>query len=284
MVVLAHIPEMLAGKLSAATSRGYELLVIAEVACLVTMILAGQADALVLDPLLLDDGSLREIFAALTQMPLPVILYSRLTPPFAKLIVQFSKTTTTEVVLKDFDDNPQELSRLFAKVAPPQVPLHLGPLGEAIARLRPSLRLNVQALFARSDSADCPNRLAADSGMTRRSLSRHLTQVGINSARLLIAGARIIRVYSRISNPRIPLREVAVMAGCSDVRSLDNQCYALVGKSAKDVRSEFTREEFVELFVRQICASGSRNEVPRGIRWGISPDDELSLAITSVRN
>lgn len=271
MVVLAHVPDVLADKLVAASSRAHEVLVIAEVACVVTMILAAQAAAVVIDPMMLDDASLSEILGALTQIPLPIILYSTLTPQFAKRIVQFAKTTTTEVVLKGFDDDPHELRRLFAKVAPPHPPLDLGPLGEAIARLRPVLRMNVQALFERSDSADCPNRLAADSGMTRRSLSRHLTKAGINSARLLVAGARILRVYSRVSDPRLPLREVAVMSGCSDLRSLDNQCYALVRKSAKDVRAELTREEFVRLFAQQVCLRNDGNESRDGIHWVSRP-------------
>ena len=268
MVVLAHVPETLTGRLSAATSRAHELIIVAEVECMVTMILAAQADAIILDPVLLNDVALREILGALMQMPLPIVLYSTLTPLFAKRIVHFSKMTTTEIVLKGFDDDPHQLRQLFAKVAPPQPSLDFGPLADSIGRLRPTLRLNVQALFDRSDSADCPSRLAADSGMTRRSLSRHLSQAGISSARLLVAGARIIRVYSRFTDCRIPLREVAVMAGCSDVRSLDNQCYALVGKSAKNVRAELTREKFAELFVQQICVTTDRNESSRAIRWG----------------
>jgi DNA-binding transcriptional ArsR family regulator len=261
----------------------HELLIIAEVACVVSMILAAQADAIVLDPVVLDEVARRQILDALMQVPLPIILYSTLTPAFAKLIVQFSKATTAEVVLKGFDDEAQQLRRLLATVAPPELPLHLGPLSEAIARLRPNLRLNVQALFTRSDSADSPTRLAAHSGMARRSLSRHLTDAGINSARLLIAGARIIRVYSRLSNPRISLREVAAMAGCGDLRSLDNQCYALVGRSAKEVRSALSREEFVSLFAERVCATSDRGGFRRGIRWGMSREHEHEVPLTSGR-
>ncbi len=258
MVVLAHVPEVLASKLTAAISRVHELRIIAEVAFLVAMIAAAQADAIVLDPILLDDIALRDILGALMQMPLPIILYSTLTPLFARRIIQFAKWTETEVVLKGFDDDPLQLRQLLSKVGPPDLPLQLGQLGEAISRLQPRLRLNVQALFSRSESADSPTRLAAESGIARRSLSRHLGQVGIKSARLLIAGARIVRVYSRLADTRIPLREVAVMAGCSDVRSLDSQCRALVGRSARDVRSDLTRQEFVSLFVHEVCATANR--------------------------
>jgi AraC-like DNA-binding protein len=89
--------------------------------------------------------------------------------------------------------------------------------------------------------------LAAAAGAIPRTLYRRLEMAGIHSPRLLVAAARLLRVYSLLRESERQIKEVAAKAGYDSQYKLTQHMRILTGQTPRTVRKQVEPEEFVAL-------------------------------------
>ena len=99
--------------------------------------------------------------------------------------------------------------------------------------------------------------LSAASGTILRTLYRQLELAGIHSPRLLVAAARLLKVYALLRDPGRQIKEVAATVGYHSQYQLTQHMRAFTGHTPRTVRAYIEPDQFVALL-----AEGVRHRVP----------------------
>ena len=224
----------------------HSLVTAVEPAELHSILRTDDADLLVVDPSMNDvllAGALEEIIAR--NKELPVVVYTTLAPTSMRQVMRLARLGVQHVVLNRFDDEPRRFLELLERVpAHPVAELMLHELADSLRLMPVVLARAVEQLIRSPGRARNIPELAAMSGMTPRTLYRHLTPLGLQ-ARHLIVSARLLRAYTFLRGPGSRLKEVALKLGYSDPGQLSEQLRDWTGLAPKDIRRALPPAEFV---------------------------------------
>lgn len=206
-------------------------------------------DVLVVDPVA--DGSTRlDVVEQIHRQhsTLPIVIYTTLSATSMHAIAQLGRIGIEHVVLNRFDDDRRRFLDLLERV-PGQAlsDKMLRALAPELARLPVTVVRAIEQLFRSPARFRNAQDLAAASGSIHRTFYRQLDSVGIHSPRLLVAAARLVRVYSLLRDPERHIKEVATSAGYHSQFQLTQHMRTLTGQTPRVVRQTIEPEQFVAM-------------------------------------
>jgi len=151
-------------------------------------------------------------------------------------------------VLNRFDDERQRfldlLERIPGQALSDQILRLLAP---ELSKLPVTMVRAVEQLFRSPGRFKNAQDLSAAAGTILRTLYRQLDTAGIHSPRLLVAAARLLRVYALLRDPGRQIKEVAAKVGYHSQYQLTQHMRALTGYTPRMVRSYVEPDQFVTL-------------------------------------
>jgi transcriptional regulator GlxA family with amidase domain len=209
------------------------------------------ADVLVVDPIA--DGTartdvIREIHR---QYPsLPIVVYTTLTAATMRSILELGRSGIEHVVLNRFDDERRRFLELIERIPGQALSDEmLRLLAPELSKLPVTMVRAVERMFRSPGRFRNAQDLSAASGTLLRTLYRQLEMAGIHSPRLLVASARLLRVYALLRDPGRQIKEVAAKVGYHSQYQLTQHMRALTGHTPRTVRAYIEPEQFVTLLV-----------------------------------
>lgn len=244
--LLQHLTIVLGSQHSVAAVRGWDELR--------TVVHARVTDVIVVDPLYDGTGRTDAIIELHRQFPsLPIVVYTSLSATSTRAIMQLGRSGIEHVVLNRFDDERRRFLELLERV-PGQAlsDQMLRMLGPELAKLPTTVVRAVEQLFRSPGRFRNAQDLSSAAGTILRTLYRQLETAGIHSPRLLVAAARLLRVYALLRDPGRQIKEVAVKAGYHSQYQLTQHMRALTGHTPRTVRTYIEPEQFVTLLVEGV--------------------------------
>lgn len=217
-------------------------------------VLQRVVDVLVVDPLADGTSRVDVIEEIHRQFPsLPVIIYTQLSGSSMHAIAHLGRIGIEHVVLSRFDDDRRRFRELIERV-PGQTlsDQMLRSLAPELARLPVTVVRAIEQLFRSPGRFRNSQDLAAASGTILRTFYRQLDLAGIHSPRLLVAAARLLRVYSLLRDPEKQIKEVAASAGYHSLHRLTQHMRTLAGATPRVVRHTIEPDRFVALLVEGV--------------------------------
>lgn len=262
MDVVAYLPRQLNQHLTIVLGSQHTLIPVGGWDELRAIVLQRAADVLVVDPVA--DGSsrtdvIREIHR---QFPsLPIVIYTMLAGVSMRAIMELGRVGIEHVVLNRFDDERRRflelLERLPGQALSDQLLRLLAP---ELQKLPVTMVRAIELLFRGPARFRNAQDLSAAAGTILRTLYRQLELAGIHSPRMLVAAARLLRVYVLLRDPGRQIKEVAVTVGYHSQYQLTQHMRAFTGHTPRTVRAYIEPDQFVAML-----AEGVRRRVPN--RW-----------------
>jgi AraC-like DNA-binding protein len=249
--VVALLPRQLLDHLRHVLGQSHRLEGATDVAELHSLLRAGDADLLVVDPTA--PGHMDAVEMIIGQHPmLPVVIYTMLQPSAVRNIVKLAQRGVQHVVLNRFDDEPRRFLDLLERVpAHPMAELMLEELAGPLRALPVVVARAVEQLLRAPNRVKNSQELADLAGMAPRTLYRHLTPAGLQPRRLIIC-ARLLRAYPMLRTPGSRLKEVAARLGYSDPDTLSSQLEEWTGRVPKNIKQSVPPELFVRLIADRL--------------------------------
>ena len=217
-------------------------------------------DVVVVDPLA-DGANRAEAVAEIhRQFPsLPIVLYTTLTGASMHAIAQLGRAGVEHVVLSRFDDDRRRFLELLERVPGQALGAQmLRALAPQLGKLPVTVVRAIEQLFRAPARFRNAQDLAAASGSLLRTFYRQLDAAGIPSPRMLVAAAKLLRVYSLLRDPDRQIKEAAASAGYQSQHQLIQHMRALTGETPRVVRQTLEPEQFVARLAEGVTR-------PRGI-------------------
>lgn len=219
-----------------------------------TAVLQRVTDVLVADPLA-DGPSRTDVLLEIhRQFPsLPIVVYTTLSAGAMRAILELGRAGIEHVVLSRFDDERRPFLDLLERV-PGQAlsDQMLRELAPQLAKLPTTMVRAIEQLFRSPARFRNAQDLSAAAGTILRTLYRQLDVAGIHSPRLLVAAARLLRVYSLLRDPGRQIKDVAAKAGYHSQYQLSQHMRAVTGETPRAVRASMEPEQFVMLLAQAI--------------------------------
>jgi len=191
----------------------------------------------VIDPTQLAPDHLVETVARLRGHPRPAIVYTPVSPQSAQDARWIADETGAAVVFQSPDEDRARVARALVSASPPSdaaiVLQHLAP---ALAKLPHVLRERIEEMFAAGADVESPDSLALRADISRRSLNRWLSRVGVTSARLLLVTPGVLRGLRLLQETTLPMRTIATVCGLRSTRRLRDCTIQLCGLAPVEVR------------------------------------------------
>lgn len=254
MDVVALLPRQLLSHLTIVLGPQHSLIAVRGWDELEAAVHARVSDVLVVDPMV--DGTARAdvILEIHRQFPsLPIVVYTALSAASTRAIVQVGRAGIEHVVLNRFDDERGRFLELLERV-PGQAlsDQMLRQLSPELARLPVPVVRAVEQLFRSPGRFRNSQDLSAAAGTILRTLYRQIEGAGIRSPRLLVAAARLLRVYALLRDPGRHIKDVASKVGYHSQYQLTQHMRALTGHTPRMVRMYVEPAQFVTMLVAGI--------------------------------
>lgn len=211
-------------------------------------------DVLIVDPLADGQSRIDVIEEIRRQMSsLPVIIYTQLSATSMHAIAQLGRIGIEHVVLSRFDDDRRRFLELIERVPGQRLSDQmLRALAPELSKLPVTVNRAIEQLFRSPGRFRNAQDLAAASGSILRTFYRQLDLAGIHSPRLLVAAARLLRVYSLLRDSDKHIKEVAASAGYHSQHQLAQHMRTLTGSTPRVVRQTIEPERFVALLTEGV--------------------------------
>jgi AraC-like DNA-binding protein len=252
--VVAYLPRQLLSHLTIVLGPQHSLVAVARWEELRAAVHQRVTDVLVVDPVV--DGTPRTdaIIEIHRQFPsLPIVVYTSLSAASMRAIMLLGRVGIEHVVLNRFDDERRRFQELLERV-PGQTlsDQMLRSLAPELGKLPVTMVRAIEQLFRSPGRFRNAQDLSAAAGTILRTLYRQLEMAGIHSPRLLVAAARLLRVYALLRDPGRQIKEVAVKVGYHSQYQLTQHMRALTGHTPRTVRAYIEPEQFVTLLVEGV--------------------------------
>lgn len=248
MRVLTLLPPKLQTHVNAVVGGEHSVHPASDSSALHRLIRSVDVDLLIVDPTARDGLFAEDIENAIAQFQLiPTIVYTSVSAAAMKLVLRLAPLGVHHMVLYEIDDDPKLFLELIER-APAHllVDLMLHELQETLSSLPRSVARAVELVFKSPSRARTSTDLAALAGMNRRSLYRHIGDVGLQP-RQLIDCAVLLRAYSLLREPGCRLRDTSSKLGFADPQTLRDLMREATGYSLRSIQDEVPPALFVHL-------------------------------------
>jgi AraC-like DNA-binding protein len=187
---------------------------------------------------------------------LPIVVYTTLSNVSTRALLALGKAGIENVVFNRFDDERRRFLELLERAPGQTLSDHmLAELSPELGRLPARVIRAIEQLFRSPAQFHTAQDLAAAAGGQLRTLYRQLEGIGIRSPRLMVAAARLLRVYVLLRDPGRQIKDVAKKVGYYSHYQLAQHMRALTGHTPRTVRAYIEPEQFVNLLVAGLRSS-----------------------------
>jgi AraC-like DNA-binding protein len=263
MQVAARLSEYLLTQLRAALARDHTLVAVPTWSDLGGIFRGRMVDVVVLEPTPLEPDELAPLLRLLASHPaVPVIVYTSVSPAAMRVTVELARRGVHHVVFRGIDDAPGRFRALMQDLADAAWRSSLWPwVEERVARAPAPLERAVRELFTAPHRFGDVADLAGASGMTRRTVERWLTRVGIASPKLLVVSARVERAHHLMRSSSADVATVAQRLGYASPRLFARQVGLATGWAPTAFRYSVTNDElFTRLTEALVAREGGLEE------------------------
>lgn len=195
-----------------------------------------RVDALVLDPSFGQQAVGSGLMALARRNRVPIVCYSRLTPVTAHAILGAMRVHPVLLILADVD-RPYSLiaSRILA--GRPSIATDvLSILAEYLEAAPSLMATSITNLFC-TDAIRSVRGIARASAMSRRTLYRWCTKLGLAAPHDLVAAAKILRAYPVLKYSSSPIWVAAQAGGYRSQKTFSRHCLAFTGFAPIELRT-----------------------------------------------
>ena len=251
MHVVARLSDYLLAQLRAALAREHTLHAVPNWGELYGVFRGSPVDVAVLEPAPVGPDELAPLLRLLASHPaVPVIVYTSVSPAAMRVTLELAQRGVHHVVFRGIDDAPSRFRALMQDLADSTWRSALFPwVAERVAHVPAPLERAVRELFnAPGQFADVTD-LARAAGLTRRTVERWLTRVGIASPKLLVVSARVERAHYIMRSTNLDVSAVARRVGYASPRLFARQVALVTGWPPTAFRYTVTADDLVRRLV-----------------------------------
>src|SRR2546425_12343009 len=215
MLVLAAIPDVQLQRLRRAAETRFTFVHASHWSEALAVIRRRPVEGAVVAPLLTGEARALEIERLrLLFPPLPLILYTSLTPQLASVLLVLGQCGIRHVVFSRFDDHPTRLRQVLeAESAGAASRQLLDQLAGHLAPLPTELRWVLEEALRAPGQVQTVQHLAARARVDRRTCERWFSRVGLPSPRQVLAAARVLYAHRLLQDPGFTIEDVAQRLG-----------------------------------------------------------------------
>lgn len=194
-----------------------------------------------LDPAIGDDFQSRTIAIRERHPMAALVVYTEVKPSLIKRALPVFSAGASDLVLAGFDDTTERLASLIAEIQTRNLaePL-LGMISTEICALPEEVRSAVDAMFADPTRVRTVDNLARLAGTSRRRLFRTVKAAGFQSARLLVASARVSAACRLLVQSGRTVSDTAAMLRYSSADLLCRHFLFVVGRPPREVKASLS--------------------------------------------
>jgi hypothetical protein len=258
MKVLALLAHDSRQAVERALGSAHTVKAVRDVRSIVKALYSRKFQALVLDPVLLDERQLDALSPMLESAAVPVVLYADLSAALAKSVIRIAERGTYELILRGREEDPGLLLRKLQMLVEHSAPaLLLSRVASHLAAFPPALQTLAVGLYARGSLPRWVRDVANDTGYGRRTIDRWMVRAGLRGTATLLDTARLAHVWEPLVERRLSPRAAGTLCGYANPRMLNAHANRLVGVAPVDFASSFTRSRFVDRLTRALLADGA---------------------------
>jgi len=196
---------------------------------------SGRVAALVLDPCIVRGDVFTAIVSAAAQGGEGMLLYLPWTQLGAERALEAARKLAVEVVISGIDDEPAVLRALLSDLMRQSVPaLVLRELADRFAGLKPVLQRASIGLFGWRSLPESAGALATAAGMSRSTVNRRLSGVGLQGSWLLLTCARLARTWAALEEAHSSIPRVASVGGFPSPGAFTHDFRKVIGLSPRN--------------------------------------------------
>ncbi len=268
MHVVARLSDYLLTQLRAALARDHTLVAAPTWNDLTTAFRGRAVDVAVLEPAPMGPDELAPLLRLLASHPaVPVIVYTSVSPAAMRVTVELARRGVHHVVFRGIDDAPGRFRALMQDLGDTTWRSSLWPWVETrVAHVPAPLERAVRELFQAPHHFADVSDLAAAAGLTRRTVERWLTRVGIASPKLLVVSARVERAHHIMRSSSADVATVAERVGYATPRLFARQVALATGGPPTAFRTSMTSEELVARLTAAVAGDAGISSEPSADR------------------
>lgn len=245
MLVLTAVPTALEKRLASCVAEPFELVSFHGWQDVVQGILREPVELAVLDPALEAAPRAHEVERLRVLFPsLPIILYTRLTPEMAPVLLRLGQAGISQVVLAWYDDHPQHLRDvLYTEYAQSVSQRLLAEMRDILQPWPPKLRWAIETMVREPASIQSVQALADRAHMDRRTCLRWFARAGLPKPSAMLMVLRVLYAHRLLQDPGYTVEDVAAKLGYAQTRSFGLNVKEVFGMTPGDLRVRLSPEE-----------------------------------------
>jgi AraC-like DNA-binding protein len=261
MLVLAAVPQSLVGRLHQAGRHRFAFTTVDSWDGAVDAILHRPLEMAVTDPSLAGEPRAQEIERLRVLFPsLPLILYTRLQPNIAPVLLHLGHAGIRRVVIAGYDDHPTQLAAALADEAAHAVSHRLIEwIRDLLSAYPGELRWAIETMIREPASVQSVQQLADRARMDRRTCLRWFARAHLPPPSVMIMVLRVVYAHSLLQDPGYTVEDVAEKLGYSQTRTFAQNVKEVLGMTPGELRVSLGLEEALAGVRKKYFAEADQN-------------------------
>ncbi len=245
MLVLAAVPPGSLNRLQQAARHRFTFSAVGTWEAAVDAILREPLEMAVLDPGLSGEPRAPEIERIRVLFPsLPLILYTRMQPDIAPVLLRVGKAGVNRVVIANYDDHPAQLGDTLADEAAHAVSHRLiSWIDDLLGQYPGELRWAIETMIREPASVQTVHQLAARARMDRRTCLRWFARAELPPPSVMLMVLRVVYAHSLLQDPGYTVENVATKLGYAQTRTFAQNVREVLGKTPGEMRVSLTIDQ-----------------------------------------
>jgi AraC-like DNA-binding protein len=259
MLVLAAVPTMLDKRLQSCATAPFRFASVESWTEVVAEILREPVEIAVIDPALEGTPRAHEVERLRILFPsLPIILYTKLSPEMAPVLLRLGHSNIRKIVLAWYDDHPGNLRDvLYGEAAQAVSQRMLNELHDVLAAWPDKLRWAIETIIREPADIQTVQALADRAGMDRRTCLRWFARAQLPSPSVMLTVLRVAYAHRLLQDPGYTVEDVATKLGYAQVRSFGLNVKEVFGMTPGELRVAMSPDEALTV-LRERYLQGNR--------------------------
>ena len=223
-------------------------------------ILRRPLEMAVADPALSGEARAQEIERLRVLFPsLPLILYTRLSPAIAPVLLRLGHAGIRQVVIAQHDDHPGRLRDLLMGEAAHAVSHRLiSSISDLLAECPGELRWAIETIIREPTAVQSVQELAQRARMDRRTCLRWFARAHLPPPRVMLMVLRTVYAHRLLQDPGYTIDDVAAKLGYGQTRTFQQNVKEVLGMTAGEIRVALSPDEALAIVRERYFANDSR--------------------------
>jgi AraC-like DNA-binding protein len=245
MLVLAAVPNMLDRRLQSCASPPFKFVPVESWSDVISRILRDPVEIAVIDPALEGKPRAHDVERLRILFPsLPIILYTKLSPEMAPVLLRLGHSNIRKIVLAWYDDHPQNLRDvLYSEAAQSVSHRMLNELHDILAGWPDKLRWAIETIIREPADIQTVQALADRAGMDRRTCLRWFARARLPAPSEMLTVLRVAYAHRLLQDPGYTVEDVATKLGYAQTRTFALNVKEVFGMTPSDLRVSLSPDE-----------------------------------------